>query len=124
MLASQLQAAKVAVGQLFGFSAMAAVPDRAHGMEDPFCRHAEGGGSFSVAGSAAAELSAGFQQLRTRGTMDGTIYTSTAEKGRIRRIHNGIHVLFRDIAAYHLQVSHIPLRCQKNAQTPVQNNPL
>lgn len=124
MLASQLQAAEIAAGQLLGLFTMTAVPDWADCMEDPLRWQTEGGGSFGIAGSAAAELSAGFQQLRTRGTMDGTIYTSTAEKGRIRRIHNSIDVLFRYIAAYHLQVSHIPLRCQKNAQTAVQINPL
>ena len=62
----------------------------------------ESGRYAGFSGFASVKSAAGFQQFRTRGTMNGAIYTASAQQGLVGRIDDGIHFQFRNVCANRL----------------------
>ena len=74
------------------------MPYRADGMKDPSGGQAEAGRGFGLAGGAAIEFAAGFEQLRTSRAMDGSIYASAAEERFVGSVDDGIDGELSDVS--------------------------
>lgn len=98
------QPERIAIGirQQFFFAVMAAVPDRAYGVDDIFGGQVAAGGDDGFAGGAAAlfgaDRAAFFQDRGAAGTMDGAVYAAAAEQGAIGGIDDGIDFHFCNVA--------------------------
>jgi hypothetical protein len=79
----EVEAVLVAAGEEGGFVVVAVVPDGAYGVEDPFCGEVEAGGGFGLAGFATSEEAASGEELGACGSVDGSVYASTAEEGGV-----------------------------------------
>ena len=92
------EAASIAAREQFILTVVAAVPDRADSVNDPFGGEFVAARDFGLAGGAAAERTAFRQQFRAGGAMNGAIHPAAAEQRRVGRIHNRVHALLRDVA--------------------------
>ena len=104
VLGGQFQAAAVAACQLGGFSLVAAVPDRADGVEDELGGETEAEGRFGVAGVASVELAAGFQELWTGGAVDCSVDASASAQGVIGGVDDGVDGEAGDVSVMDFQV--------------------
>ena len=77
---------------------LAAMPDRAYRVDDVACLELVALGDFRHSRRATAERLALFEQLLAGRAMDGAVHAAAAEQGRVRRVHNRVHRLFRDVA--------------------------
>src|SRR5258708_6346891 len=85
-----LQAAPIARGQKIRFAPRPAAPYRTHGVDDVPGREPVTARDLRITRRAAAEQTAFGEQLRTGGTMDRTVDTSSAEEGRIGGVDDGV----------------------------------
>jgi hypothetical protein len=60
-------------------------------------------------GTAAVQCAAFFQQLWSGRPVNGTVYPTAAQKGRIRRIDNGVGAADRNIAQFNMYLHEIKL---------------
>lgn len=88
----------VATGEKLVFAVVPAVPDRADGVDDPFRGQIITLGDFRLAGFAAVERAALFQQLRPGGAMDGAVHAAAAQERSVGGVDDGIDVLLGDVA--------------------------
>ena len=77
----------------------AAAPHGADSMDHVTARQTVRRSDLGLAGSAAAERPALFQQLRPRRAMDAAVRTAASEQGLFSRVDNGIHGHFGYVAA-------------------------
>lgn len=80
MLGGDFHRAAVAGGEQPIFVALAAAPDRPNRMDDIARLELEAGRDFGVAGRAAAERQAGFEQFGPGGAMDRAIDAAASGK--------------------------------------------
>lgn len=90
MLSGQFETAPIATGQKVRLAMGTAVPDRTHRVEDPFGGETKAGRGFGVAGLAAMEFAASFQEFGACGAVYGAINASAAEERGVGRIDDGI----------------------------------
>ena len=81
-----------------GFAVLAAMPDRADGVDDMLRRELAGGRRFCVAGLTAAEVPALLENRRAAGAMNRAVHASAAEERRVRRVHDRVDLLLGDVA--------------------------
>jgi hypothetical protein len=60
-------------------------------------RESVGFGDLCLTGGAASQGPAFGEKLGTSGAMNGAIHAAASEQRRIRGVHDGIHILFRDV---------------------------
>ena len=77
---------------------LAAVPDRADGVNDPPGWKFAAPGDFGQTRRATAERAAFRQQFRSGRPMNGAVHATAAEQRRVGGIHNRIHALLRNVA--------------------------
>src|SRR6267378_7854 len=77
----------------------AAVPDRAHGVDDPARRQRVAVGEAHLAGRAAAEPTALLEKPGSGRAVDGAVHTAAAEQARVRGVHDRVHVEAGDVVA-------------------------
>ena len=94
-----LQRISVAICQGLRLAICPAAPDRSDGVNYESSGQTIATSDFRFAGFTAAKRTAFPEQFRSSGAMNRPIDSSAAEKRRIRRIHNGINIEFRDIPA-------------------------
>jgi hypothetical protein len=94
-----LQRISVAICQGLRLTMCPATPDRSYGVDDEPSGQTITTSDFRFAGFTAAKRTAFREQFRSSGAMNRSIHSSAAEKRRVRRVHNGIHLELRDIAA-------------------------
>jgi len=78
VLAGNGETGGIATLEKFPLAVIAAVPDGADGMDDVSGRKLIASGEFGVAGFAASQQAAFVKKIRTSGTMDCAVYSSTA----------------------------------------------
>jgi hypothetical protein len=88
---TELKGAPIARREQRIFVLMAAVPDRANGMDHVFGGEPIALGDLGVAGLAAAKRAAFGEQLRPGGAVDGAIDATTAEQRGIRGVDDGVN---------------------------------
>ena len=79
-----------------------AAPDRPDGVNDEPSGQTIAASNFRFAGLTTAQRPAFGEQFGARDAMNCPIDSSSAEKRRVCRVHNGIHLKLRDVAAYDL----------------------
>ncbi len=96
----QLQAPPVRAGQQFGLAAPATVPNRADGVNHVFRRQLAGRGDDGRAGGATLGVAAirVLHDLWPPAAVDRPVYAAAARQAAIRRVHDRIHRLLRDVA--------------------------
>src|SRR5262245_3787435 len=75
-----------------------ALPDRADGVDDPFCVEAMTARDFGLAGEAASERAAFREQFWPGSAVDRAIDASAAKQRRIGGVDNGIDLEAGDVA--------------------------
>ncbi|CED74549.1 hypothetical protein KPLM21_340005 [Klebsiella pneumoniae] len=87
--------------------AVAAVPDRAHGVDHRAGRQIAGNSNYRMPGRAFAlllqHLLASRQQRGTGRSVDGPVYSATTQQRGICRINNHIDIKCRNIAENYLR---------------------
>ena len=76
---------------------LAALPDRADGVDDMAGLEAIAARDLGLAGLAAAERAAFGEQLRPGGAMDGAVDAAAAEQGGVGRVDDGVDVERGDV---------------------------
>ena len=74
-------------------------PDRSDGVDDESSGQTIATSDFRFTGFTAAKRTAFRKQLRSSGAMNRSVDSAAADKRRVRRVHNGIDLELRDIAA-------------------------
>src|SRR5579872_1905830 len=77
---------------------MAAVPNRADGVNHPLCFEYVPTRDLRVAGRASLELAALLEKFRPRGAVNGAVHPASSQQRSIRRVYDRVHVLSGDIA--------------------------
>ena len=106
VLAGEFHAAAIASGQQVVFVAGTSAPDRAYGVEDPFCGKVEPGRGLCRAGGAAAQLFAGSEEFLACRPVDGSIDAASAEQGGIGGVYDGIDGQFGNVSANYFKMGH------------------
>ena len=96
ILLSQLHRRIVTRSQQFPFMIVAAIPDRPDGVYHLPTRQAIGIRHLALPSFATTKRPALCQQLRPRGPVYGTIHATATQQRPVRRIHDSIHLQFRD----------------------------
>ena len=78
---------------------LAAVPDRADGVDDPARGQPVALRRLGLARSAASERAALVEQLRARRAMDGAVDAAAAQQRRVRGVDDRVDALLGDVAA-------------------------
>ena len=84
---------------MFPLAVLTAVPHGADGVDDVAARQAVRAGDLGLAGPAAAQRPALFEQLRPRCTVDAAIHAASAQQRFLRRVDDGVHAHFRNIVS-------------------------
>lgn len=103
MVGGNPQRIAVAGSQQFRFAVRAAAPDRAHGVDDEFCRQAIAPGELRFTCLAAAQQAALMQQLGAGGTMNRPVHATAAEQRRIGGVDDSIDFERGDVGLYDTQ---------------------
>ena len=94
---AEFDGAAIARCQRLLFALVAAMPDRADGMDHMPRRQPISLGDLGVAGLAAMKRAAFGQEVRPRRAMDRTIDTAPAEQRRIRRVDDRVNAKRGDV---------------------------
>jgi hypothetical protein len=94
----QCEAIAVATSQQFILAMIAIPPDGADRVNDPPGRQTIALCDSGLAGWTTAERATLLQQLRPRRSMNGPIHTAATKQRRVRRVDDGVDLLFRDVA--------------------------
>ena len=97
MLSCQSQTVAVTRSQQFGFTIVSTVPEGAHGMNHKTRRQPETRSNACFTGQASADFFAGFQQFRACGTVDCTVYSSSAKQGFVGSIDDCVEFQGGDV---------------------------
>jgi len=89
-LGRQFEGVGIAVAQQLGFALVAAVPDRAHGVDDVFGFKVVGFGGFGLAGGTAAQGAAFGQQAGAGGFMYGAVHSPAAQEHGVGGVDDGV----------------------------------
>jgi hypothetical protein len=73
VLLGEFKAVAITACEKIVFAAIASVPDRADGVENPFGGKLEAGSGFCVSGGAAVEFAAGSEEFGAGGAVDSAI---------------------------------------------------
>ena len=87
----------IAGGERLVLAAVAALPDRSHGVDDVPGRQTVALGDFGVPGRAAAEAAAFSQKIRSGGPVNRAVDPSAAKQRVVRCIDDGVDIQRRDV---------------------------
>jgi hypothetical protein len=104
-LVRDLEGAPVARGKQLGLALIAAMPDRADGVDDVARGKVARGRRLRVANLAAAEPPALLQDRRPACPVNGSIHPAAAEQRGVRGVHDRIDFSLRDVALDELDSS-------------------
>ena len=93
------QAFLVAGSQQFVLAFFTPSPDRAHGVDNPFCRKPVPFCNFCLACGTASENFAFLQKFRARSPVNRPVHASTPEQGSVCGVHYGVNFQFRDVGS-------------------------
>jgi hypothetical protein len=85
---------------------IATAPDRADGVDHVPGRKVAGGRGLGVPRRATAEPTTLLENRSAAGAVNRPVYASTAEQRLVRRVHDRVHVLLRDVALHELDPAH------------------
>ena len=97
---SNLEASSVAGCKQLRLALFATMPDRSHGVDDMFCRKITAGGDFRIAGFAAVEFAAFFEDRGPACAVDGPVDAPAAEEALVGGVDDGVDALPGDIALH------------------------
>src|SRR5262249_18470304 len=100
------------------FPRPAAAPHRSDGVDHVAGGEPTGAGHAGVAGRAAAEPAALLENGRPAGPVDGPVDAAAPEERGVRRVHDGVDALRRDVALHQLDLEHGPLLTPRLARLP------
>lgn len=80
------------------------MPDGAYGVEDEARGEVEAGGDFGVAGVAAVEFTAGCEEFRAGGAVDGSVDSSSAEQRMVGGVDDCVYGELGDVAAVEFEL--------------------
>src|SRR5262249_8055796 len=93
-----LEASPVRAREPLGLAVPAVPVDRPDGVDDPARAEPPAAGDLRVAGRAATELLALLEDIGPAGAVDRTVDAAAAAERRVRRVHDRVGVLLRDVA--------------------------
>jgi len=102
----KLERAAVAAGQEIVFANIAALPHRAHGVDDVARGQLVAHGDLRIARLAAIEGAAGDRKFGTSRSMNGTVDSAAAEQRTVGGIDDGINLQLGDVAHMHSEPAH------------------
>jgi len=105
-LGRDLERSPVTRGQELGLVRIAALPDRSDGMDHVFRRQVAGCRRLRVAGRAAAEEPRLGENRGAAGSVDRPVDAASSEERRVRRVHDCVRGLHRDVALDELDPAH------------------